>query len=181
MDSKYYTYYPTFFSEVSFQEVLTELQPFFGDNIVYATLIERKSCKFTSQPNNPTLKSYNNSNIYLFEKSPWIEYFREEIEHLTGVKYDYVLVHLYPTGNASIMSHNDKEALNTSVASISLGATRRMKFRPLGDTKGCLQEFSLAHGDVLIMEKGCQRKYEHQIPKEKRVKEPRINMTWRVF
>lgn len=181
MDPKYYTYYPTYFSEVPFQEVLDELQPFFGDNVVYNTLIERKSCKFSIDPDNPQLISYNNRNTYHFSASPWIEYFRQEIQDLTGVKYDYVLVHLYPTGTASISSHNDKEALNSSVASISLGTTRRMKFRPLGTTKGCLQTFNLAHGDVLIMENGCQRHYQHEIPKERKITEPRINLTWRVF
>jgi len=183
MDPKYYTEHPGYFSEAPFDEVLEELQPLFGTNVVYGYQISRLSCKFVEPgtDKHPVLKSYGNAKIYPFSKSPWIEYFREELEKLTKVKYDYVLVHLYPTGESSIGFHSDSEALHSSVASISLGATRRMKFRKLGETKGCLQEFSLAHGDLLIMEEGCQRKYVHQIPKEKKVKEPRINMTWRVY
>ena len=181
MDPKYFSYYPTFFSEVDFQEVLDELQPFFGDNIVYKTLIDRKSCKFSNDPKNPQLMSYNNRNTFHFNKSPWIEYFRQEIQDLTGIEYDYVLVHLYPDERASISRHFDAEALNSSVASISLGETRRMRFFQPKVVRGCVQEFHLAHGDVLIMEKGCQQIYQHEIPKEKYELGPRINMTWRVF
>ena len=184
MDPTFYTSHPEYFSEALFNEVLEELTPYFGTNIVYGTYtIARKSCKFTSKDNikNPSLTSYANASTYPYENSPWIKYFKKEIEKLTETKYDYVLVHLYPDGEASIAWHNDKEALDSSVVSISLGATRRMKFRHLGETRGCIQEFSLKHGDVLVMEEGCQARYEHQIPKEKRVKEPRINMTWRKF
>lgn len=181
MDPKYYSYYPEYFSEVDFEEVLEELEPLFGNNVVYKTLIDRKSCKFSIDPKNPQLTSYNNRNTYPFDKSPWIEYFRREIEELTGIKYDYVLVHLYPNEKASISRHNDSEALNSSVASISIGATRRMRFFQPKVVRGCVQEFHLSHGDVIIMEKGCQQVYTHEIPKEKFEVGPRINMTWRVF
>lgn len=105
MDPQYYSYYPEYFSEVDFKDVLEELEPLFGNNVVYERLIDRKSCKFSDDPKNPQLTSYNNRNTYPFTKSPWIEYFRREIEELTGIKYDYVLVHLYPNEKASISRH----------------------------------------------------------------------------
>lgn len=183
MDPKCYSYFPEFFAEVNFEEVLEELTPFFGKNVIYGNEVHRKSCKFTSPKSikRRDLVSYGNASTFPFEQSPWILYFKEEIERFTNEKYDYVLVHLYEDGKSSIAWHNDKEALSTPVASISLGATRRMLFRNLGETKGFIKEFQLAHGDLLIMEEGCQRKYSHTIPKQLKIKEKRINMTWRKF
>lgn len=48
------------------------------------------------------------------------------VENFTKEKYDYVLVHIYPSGNSSIGAHFDKEAMNSSIASVSLGATRKI-------------------------------------------------------
>jgi alkylated DNA repair dioxygenase AlkB len=183
MNKKHYTEYPGYFSDVPFDELLGELTPFFGTNVIYGNVAKRESCKFTSRENvkRRDLSSYGNAMNHSFEASPWIVYIKKELEDLTGEKYDYVLAHLYPDGQASIMWHNDKEALYTQVSSVSFGATRRMKFRMLGETKGCIQEFLLAHGDVLVMEEGCQTHYAHQIPKEAGVKKPRINLTFRKF
>jgi len=77
--------------------------------------------------------------------------------------------------------HNDKEALNTPVASISLGATRLFRFRDIKETKGWEYELNLKSGDLVYMKEGCQRKYKHAVPVQKKVKDPRINLTFRQF
>ena len=39
----------------------------------------------------------------------------------------------------------------------------------------------LTDGDLLLMLPGCQEKYQHSIPVRKRIKEPRLNLTFRVL
>jgi alkylated DNA repair dioxygenase AlkB len=110
-----------------------------------------------------------------------IEKIKEELENKLGTYFDYCLAHCYPDGEASIGWHNDKEALETDVVSISFGATRKFRFRKLGETKGYCKEFNLGNGDVLHMLSGCQKIYKHSVPVEKTVKTPRINLTFRKY
>lgn len=95
------------------------------------------------------------------------------------MQFDYVLCHYYPDGNASINWHNDKEALDSDVVSVSFGSQRYFRFRLIGKTKGWIDQFELEHGDVFHMLCGCQRKLEHCVPVQKRITEPRINLTFR--
>lgn len=111
------------------------------------------------------------------------------VEQYTKESYDYVLVHIYTTGEASIAWHNDSEALNSSIASVSLGATRKFRLKKIGRTKGWDVEFHLNDGDLIWMHGpdptinrlSCQQVYLHTVPVEKRVKDPRINLTFRQY
>lgn len=106
---------------------------------------------------------------------------RTIVEKETGYIYDYVLVHIYEDGDASIAYHNDKEALSTMIASVSLGATRKFRFREIGRKAGYDYELNLSSGDMVLMHIGCQQKYFHSVPVEKKVKTPRINLTFRQY
>lgn len=108
------------------------------------------------------------------------------VEDYTKEKYDYVLVHIYPSGEAAIAYHNDFEALNSSIASVSLGATRKFRFRKIGRKNGWDNELLLNDGDLVWMHGpnnigrvSCQKIYQHSVPVEKKVKNPRINLTFR--
>ena len=98
-----------------------------------------------------------------------------------GETYDYVLVHIYYSGKGSIAYHNDSEAMNSSIASVSFGSTRKFRFRKIGKTKGWDHEFRLGSGDLFMMYKGCQSKYMHSVPIERSVKSQRINLTFRKY
>ncbi len=94
---------------------------------------------------------------------------------------------MYRNGLDTIGWHNDKEALNTPVVSISLGATRKFRFRKIKDKEGKInkvgyeKELLLKSGDCLFMKDSCQKIYKHCVPTEKTVKAPRINLTFRKF
>jgi len=111
------------------------------------------------------------------------------VENFTKEKYDYVLVHIYPSGSAGINWHNDKEAMNSSISSVSLGATRKFRMKKIGRKKGWDREFYLGDGDLIWMHGpnpqtnriSCQQIYYHTVPVEKTVKNPRINLTFRQY
>lgn len=172
------------FDDVDFDSLLRKIEPLVMENVVTAYgkeyQVTRRSCKFSDDNIDPSLFSYGNTSLHKWKSSSIIRKVKREIEEkLKFEPFDYCLVHLYPDGESSIAWHNDKEALNTPVVSVSFGATRKFRFRRLGETKGWDKEFLLKHGDVFIMKAGCQKKFVHTIPKELKIKEPRINFTFR--
>ncbi|MEI8024026.1 MAG: alpha-ketoglutarate-dependent dioxygenase AlkB, partial [Actinomycetota bacterium] len=67
--------------------------------------------------------------------------------------------------------------LEPTIASVSLGATRRfdMRHRKTGETI----KIQLESGSLLVMAGKSQQNWVHQVAKTKRVHEPRINLTFR--
>ena len=148
----------------------------------------RRSCVFSDSED---MHSYSVINTYDWSESPLIEEIRKKVEGKVGTTFDYVLVHIYEDGNDYIGYHNDSEALESTVASVSFGATRKFRLRKIRDAEGKLikkgweAEYLLSTGDLFVMygpsenHLGCQQIYKHSIPKLLRVKEPRVNLTFR--
>jgi alkylated DNA repair dioxygenase AlkB len=99
-----------------------------------------------------------------------------------------VLLNHYRDGNDSIAYHADNEAVDIDkniIASISVGATRVFCLRPKnGRTKPLVAEpkmkFELSHGSLIVMQGDTQKSWIHAIPKDAKVTEPRINLTFRI-
>lgn len=109
------------------------------------------------------------------------------IEEYTLEEYDYILIHIYRDGSDNIGWHNDREAMSTPIGSLSLGATRKFRFRKIDETKGWEYEFELRSGDFVFMKgkdnnrKSCQKVYKHTVPKTSNTIGPRINFTFRKY
>lgn len=160
-------------------------------------LSKRLSCRLlnlkktkNNNPRNRSNETSNSSNLALsYDKVPaydWsssrcIERIREEIEAKFNDKYDYCLIHLYRDGKDRILWHNDKEAIDSSVVSISFGATRKFQIRDINNTKGCDYEYLLQDRDIFLMKPTMQSLFKHGVPVEARIKFPRINLTFRKF
>ncbi len=109
---------------------------------------------------------------------------RRRLEHYLGTPFDYVFINRYRTGADSVAWHNDDDAEadpRRVIASLSLGATRTFEIRPLrasGLNYGKIA-VALSDGDLVVMQGETQHYYEHRIPKEPRVAQERINLTFR--
>lgn len=123
--------------------------------------------------------SYENLDKFSWKDLPVLNDIKSQLEEKLDTKYDYCLCHIYRDGKDTIGWHNDKEALDNDVASISFGATRKFRFRKISETRGYLVEYKLKSGDLLHMLPGCQRKYKHHVPTEASIDTPRINLTFR--
>jgi alpha-ketoglutarate-dependent dioxygenase alkB family protein 3 len=102
------------------------------------------------------------------------------VEETTGCTFDSLNLNLYRDHRDSIDWHSDgeKEGLwSFPIASVSLGAVRRFKWRNKKDGLTTTQE--LAHGSLLIMPVGFQRDYAHALPKQQKACGVRINLTFR--
>lgn len=98
-----------------------------------------------------------------------------------GVRLDQVGAGWYRNGDDSVAYHGDRVARErdtATVATVSLGASRRFLIRPKGG--GSAQAFSLGHGDLVVMGGSCQRTWEHCVPKVSSAG-PRIALMFRHF
>jgi alkylated DNA repair dioxygenase AlkB len=77
--------------------------------------------------------------------------------------------------------HSDDESElgdKPMIASLSLGATRRFDLKHLS-RKIPKSSCELSHGSLLVMGKGMQQYWRHQVPKQPGITSGRINLTFR--
>lgn len=114
---------------------------------------------------------------------PWVpvvQELREIAESYAGVTFNSVLINLYRNGDDKVSWHRDNEpelGSTPTIASMSLGVTRRFKFRHL-DSKEVVP-VDLAPGSLVVMSGLSQTCWEHEVPRQAAVTEPRINLTFR--
>ena len=102
------------------------------------------------------------------------------IESVCECTFNSVLANLYRNGSDSMGCHADDEkelGTNPVIASLTLGETRLIKFRHT-KTKA-VENIELRRGDLLIMAGEIQHHWRHELPKTKKPKKERINLTYR--
>jgi alkylated DNA repair dioxygenase AlkB len=102
---------------------------------------------------------------------------------LPGEEFNSVLLNLYRNGNDKVGWHADDEkelGINPTIASLSLGATRRFDLKHKTE-QGLKHQFELTNGSLIVMRGAMQHHWLHQIPKQKNVILPRINLTFRTI
>jgi alkylated DNA repair dioxygenase AlkB len=94
--------------------------------------------------------------------------------------FDSCFANRYESGQHSISWHADDEAwIGPIIASVNFGGSRLFKMKPKPGFEGEPTDFTLKHGDLLIMEAGCQDRWLHCVPKTKKIRTPRVNLTYR--
>ena len=130
--------------------------------------------------------NYSYSGIKCFPEK-WTKellYIKTEIEKFIPAEdFTSVLLNLYNNGNDKMGWHADDEkelGANPTIASVSLGETRRFDIKHK-QNKDLHFKFELTSGSLLIMRGALQHHWLHQIPAQKKVKNTRINLTFRTI
>ena len=119
------------------------------------------------------------------QPEPWqasVLTIRQRAEDLAGVKFNSVLLNYYRDGQDSVAWHADDErelGIDPIIASVSLGAERYFQLKPKEKGTGVNYRLLLRHGSILVMGKGLQSKWLHQLPKVTGLHLPRVNLTFR--
>ena len=127
--------------------------------------------------------SYRYSGL-LMTPEPWSEavlQIKSAIEKALGLKFNSALLNYYRTGFDSMGWHRDNEpelGKDPTIASVSLGDLRIFKMRHYFN-KSLGVDIELGHGDLLVMAGVMQSNWEHCLPKTRRPKGPRVNITFR--
>lgn len=114
---------------------------------------------------------------------PWTEELleiKQAMEKTSGELYNSCLLNLYHTGEEGMAWHSDDEkelALDSAIASVSFGAERKFAFKHK-DSKEKVEVW-LEHGSLLVMKGATQSNWLHRLPPTKKVKSPRVNLTFR--
>lgn len=118
-----------------------------------------------------------------FTPVPWhpaVKQLTDEVSRFLRQPFNCVLLNLYANGQQHMGWHADNEAElgdDPVIASVSLGAARRFEL------KHRRQHWQLAldltPGSLLLMGQGCQQHWLHRLPKQSRVTEARLNLTFR--
>lgn len=106
-----------------------------------------------------------------------------QLSQENDARFNTALGNLYRNGKDSVAWHSDDEpdlGPNPTIASLSLGATRRFLMRKKSDHKQSMT-FNLSHGSLLVMSGSTQIEWEHCIPKAPSCAEARINLTFRAI
>ncbi|MGA9325274.1 MAG: alpha-ketoglutarate-dependent dioxygenase AlkB [Salegentibacter sp.] len=106
---------------------------------------------------------------------------KKQVEKVCHMEFTTCLMNLYRDGRDSMGWHSDDEkelGKNPVIASVSLGAERLFKLKHKEDK---IQKFDItpAHGSLLVMKGKTQQFWKHQVPKTKKEKGQRINLTFR--
>ena len=105
---------------------------------------------------------------------------KEKIESITSFKFNSVLANLYRDGNDSMGLHSDNEkelGKNPIIASLSLGESRDIYFKHKNKKSNLV--IPQINGQLLVMYGKTQEYWKHEIKKTKKLKKPRINLTFR--
>ncbi|OGX89584.1 2OG-Fe(II) oxygenase [Hymenobacter lapidarius] len=123
-----------------------------------------------------------------WEPRPWtppLLGLRQRLEAATGARFNSVLLNYYRDGRDSMGWHADDEpelGPTPVIASLSLGATRRFRLRPVGPRVGLAPSsigLDLPNGSLLLMRGPTQQCWQHALPKTARPAGPRLNLTFR--
>ncbi len=114
---------------------------------------------------------------------PWsseLQALKTLVEQHCGAVFNSCLLNLYHEGSQGMGWHSDDEKSiqrHSCIASVSFGAERKFSFKH----KRTNQTLSLLleTGSLLVMKGETQTHWLHSLPKSMRVKEPRINLTFR--
>lgn len=115
---------------------------------------------------------------------PWLpvlDEIRAIVQNITGDTYEGVLLNYYPDGFSHLGWHADDERdllPSATIASVSFGATRRFDLRHRDSET---HSINLEDGSVLLMAGELQKHWKHRIPVQKKIKESRVNLTFRVM
>ena len=180
-----YVYYPSFFDKKTADSYLSLLT----NNILWQ---QESMNMYGKQVMFPRLTSWygDNDKPYSFsgitlKPHPWTNELLEikkVIEPICEVNFNSVLMNLYRDGNDSISWHTDAEkelGRNPVIASVNFGAERKFQIRHNQTQE--THDILLQHGSLLIMRGELQHFWKHQVPKQKSIVKPRINLTFRVI
>ena len=108
----------------------------------------------------------------------------DRVNEFARTHFNHVLLNRYRDGRDNMGMHADDEpelGPEPVVATLSLGATRRLTLVPRRPRDGERRALELPSGSLLVMRGACQRQFRHGIPREPRVTEERVSLTFRLI
>ena len=124
--------------------------------------------------------TYSGLTLQPLPLTPLLEQLRAAVEHVTGRRYNSVLLNYYRDGADSMGMHSDDEpelGPQPVIASLSYGATRTFILRHKRTRRTV--KLDLTDGSLLLMAGDLQANWHHGINRTAKLVGPRLNLTFR--
>ena len=126
--------------------------------------------------------TYSNTTKTAHPWTPALLQLKQLCEEFSHETYNSCLLNLYHSGDEGMAWHSDGEKdlkKNGAIASLSFGAERNFAFKH--KSAQISSSLLLQHGSLLVMKGTTQQNWLHRLPPTKKVKQARINLTFRTI
>ena len=163
-----------------YEQLLSEIKWKHDESVIFGKkfITKRKYAWFGDEPYR---YKYSNTTKVASIWIPELLPVKALVELMTGETFNSCLLNLYHNGEEGLAWHSDSERElkeNGAIASMSFGAVRKFAFKH--KETGQKIELMLEHGSLLVMKGSIQTHWLHSLPKSKKVKNQRINLTFRM-
>lgn len=176
-------YYEDFFTAQQSQEflhILTEEIPWKHDEVVIFGKVIQTLRKVAWYAENERPYTYSGRTKIGLPWTPTLLLIKSTIEEKAKIAFNGGLMNYYHDGNEGASWHADNEKTiipNSCIASVSFGAARKFEFKHKQTEEKV--SLTLAPGSLLLMQGTTQTHWIHALPKSKKIKDPRLNLTFR--
>ena len=126
--------------------------------------------------------TYSGSTFYPVQWNEVLLEIKKRVEQHIRFQFNSVLLNEYKSGEVGMGWHSDDEkelGIDPIIASLSFGANRDFIFKHKTDKSFEKIKIHLKSGSLLIMSGSTQHYWKHSLPKRLKVREPRVNLTFR--
>ena len=126
--------------------------------------------------------TYSGSTFYPVQWNEVLLEIKKQVEHYIRFQFNSVLLNEYKSGEVGMGWHSDDEkelGIDPIIASLSFGANRDFIFKHKTDKSFEKIKIHLKSGSLLIMSGSTQHYWKHSLPKRLKVRDPRVNLTFR--
>ena len=126
--------------------------------------------------------TYSGSTFYPVQWTEVLLEIKKQVEHYIRFQFNSVLLNEYKSGEVGMGWHSDDEkelGIDPIIASLSFGANRDFIFKHKTDKSFEKIKIHLKSGSLLIMSGSTQHYWKHSLPKRLKVRDPRVNLTFR--
>jgi DNA oxidative demethylase len=129
--------------------------------------------------------TFNGNTVVAKDWTPALRMIKLAVERKLEVEvpFNFALVNRYKDGSNSVGLHKDDERdlmVKAPIASVSLGEPRRFLLESDKERVRPVQ-LMLNHGSLLSMDYPTNVLWRHGVPKDPKVKKPRVNITFRLL
>jgi|TARA_B100001094_G_C17975427_1_gene692530 alkylated DNA repair dioxygenase AlkB len=180
-------YYRSFYDNDSSKNILNNLK----DNIKWTNdkfkmygksiILKRKIAWYAENGKSYTYSGIKKESLPLTEE---LSIIKSKVEKKTNLGFNSVLLNDYENGQVGMGWHSDDEkelGKNPTIASLSFGVERDMLFRNKNNPSLKVIKILIENGSLLVMKGKTQHFWQHSIPKRLKVKQRRINLTFRTI
>lgn len=123
---------------------------------------------------------YSNQLSKSIPLTPSLKTILEKINKIFDADYNGILVNKYKDGTDYISAHSDDEKgiSKFGVCAISYGTPRNFRIRDKKTNK-IVANINTLEDEIIMMEGDFQKEFTHEIPIQKKIKEPRYSFTFR--